>query len=45
MMYLSLKTLERILIRNYIKGEKEQFKKDIDTIFVKVGVSNEKIDN
>lgn len=31
--------------RNYIKGEKEQFKKDIDTIFVKVGVSNEKIDN
>lgn len=31
--------------REYIKGEKEQFKKDIDTIFVKVGVSNEKIDN
>lgn len=31
--------------KEYIKGEKEQFKKDIDTIFVKVGVSNEKIDN
>lgn len=31
--------------KEYIKGEKGQFKKDIDTIFVKVGVSNEKIDN
>lgn len=31
--------------KEHIKGEKEQFKKDIDTIFVKVGVSNEKIDN
>ncbi len=31
--------------KEHIKGEKEQFKKDVDAIFVNVGVSNEKIDN